>query len=102
MEVLLKRWITRDGERALVSECEARGVPGSEGTTCLICETDSTMRRIWSYPAEWHRLDDAKIFSLFEQPFVPAAPAPSAAPSRSARPPRLDDGQGAASMQAVA
>lgn len=102
MEVLLKRWVKRNGERVLVSECDARGVPGSPGAACLICETDSTMRRIWNYPADWQGLDDAKVLALFDQPFVPVSSAQPAAAAKPARPRRPESGQGAAQLSAAA
>ena len=68
MEVLLKRLVVRDGERVTVAEVDARGVPGALRESCLICETDHAMRRIWRYPTDWHRLDDAKVAALFDAP----------------------------------
>ena len=91
----------RGDERAIVSECEARGVPGSMGAMCLICETESAMRRIWSYPADWHHLADAKVFALFDQPFAAIPPAQPAA-SLPARPRRGDGGQAGGPNEAAA
>ncbi|MFL5560228.1 MAG: hypothetical protein ACJ79K_02025 [Gemmatimonadaceae bacterium] len=70
----------------MVAEVDARHVPGACRDYCLIRETDSQMRRIWHYPADWDRLDDAALVALFEAPY--AAPvarerqqaAPRAAP----------------------
>jgi hypothetical protein len=85
VEVLLKRWVTVDGERSLIAELDARDVPGARGDHCLIRSNDAAMRRIWSYPADWHRLEDAKLMALFEAPFTAAepkrAPAPVTVPS---------------------
>ena len=53
----------------MVSEADARGVPGAQNDSCLICETESAIRRIWHYPADWHRLDDEKLIALFDAPF---------------------------------
>ena len=94
----MKRWVVRDGERTLVRECDARGVPGALGTGCLICETDDSMRRIWSYPADWHRLEDAKLLALFDQPFV-VSPLP---PPRPARPWRGEGSASGGGMEAAA
>ena len=101
MEVLLKRWVRRDGERVLVTECDARFIPGSTGATCLICETDSTMRRIWSYPVDWEGLDDARVLALFDQPFVPVSSARQESPSKAARPRRADSGEGTTQLSAA-
>ena len=91
----------RDGERALVTEYDARGVPGATGTSCLVCETESAMRRLWSYPADWHRLDDRKLLSLFDQPFTAIPPA-DVNKSKVARPRGGDGGQSAASLDFTA
>lgn len=54
----------------MVSEADARGVPGAQNDSCLICESESSVRRIWHYPADWHRLDDDKLIALFDAPFT--------------------------------
>ena len=74
VEVLLKRWVVRGGERSMVAEADARDVPGAQGSHCLILETEALMRRIWHYPADWDRLDDSRLIALFETPFVSNAP----------------------------
>ena len=74
VEVLLKRWVVRGGERSMVAEADARDVPGAQGPHCLILETEALMRRIWHYPADWDRLDDSRLIALFETPFVGSAP----------------------------
>lgn len=102
MDVLLKRWVMRDGERTLVSECDARGVPGAAGTRCLICETDVAMRRIWSYPADWHRLEDARVLALFDQPFAVTPPANPPARPVQPRPRRGDGSESGGPMEAAA
>ena len=101
MEVLLKRWVMRDGVRALVTEYDARGVPGATGTSCLICETESAMRRLWNYPADWQRLDDGKLLALFDQPFAAIAPA-DVKKSKTARPRDGGGGQNAAPLVVTA
>jgi hypothetical protein len=70
MEVILKRWIVRETERWTVSEVDARDVPGARGSHCLICESDLSVRRLWSYPADWHRLEDNRLLALFAAPLV--------------------------------
>ena len=73
VEVLLKRWVLRGGERSMVAEADARDVPGAQGPHCLILETEALMRRIWHYPADWDRLEDSRMIALFETPFVGSA-----------------------------
>ena len=74
MEVLHKRWIVRDGERWTVSEVDARDVPGTCGDSCLICESDLSVRRLWRYPADWNGMDDAGLLDLFAAPLVRSTP----------------------------
>lgn len=74
MEVLLRRWIVRDGERWTITEVDARDVPGARGDYCLICESDLSVRRLWKYPADWHRVEDEKLLALFAAPLVSNAP----------------------------
>ena len=81
VEVLLKRWVTFAGERSLIAELDARDIPGACADHCLIRSTDVAMRRIWSYPADWHRLDDAKLMALFEAPVARQEPTRSPAPA---------------------
>ena len=101
MEVLLKRWVMRDGQRTLVSECEATGVPGAPGTSCLIWESDSAMRRIWNYPVDWHRMDDAQVLALFDQPYAATPPVQPASQTRPARP-RREGSASAGQIETVA
>jgi hypothetical protein len=70
MEVLLKRWIVRDSERWTVAEVDARDVPGAHGNVCLICDSDHSVRRLWAFPADWHRMEDARLLNLFTAPMV--------------------------------
>ena len=73
VEVLLRRVVVRDGERVTVAEIDARGVPGALRESCLICESDHAVRRIWRYPADWQHLDDARVAALFDAPHRLAA-----------------------------
>jgi hypothetical protein len=82
VEVLLKRWVVREGERSLVAEADARGVPGAQGPNCLIFENDVLMRRIWHYPADWNQLEDSRLIALFDRPFVSSGPGRVAACGR--------------------
>ncbi len=74
MEVLHKRWIVRDSERFTIAEVDARSVPGARGSCCLICESDLSVRRLWSYPADWNRMEDARVLALFAAPVVRNTP----------------------------
>ena len=75
MEVILKRWIIRDGERWTVAEVDAHDVPGSRGDRCLICESDLSVRRLWSYPDDWNRLGEEKLLGLFSAPLARKSPS---------------------------
>jgi hypothetical protein len=74
VEVLLKRWVVRDRERVLIAEVDARGVPGGSRASCLICDCEQSIRRIWNFPDDWDRMDDAKLLALFDAPYVRAEP----------------------------
>lgn len=52
------------GIRWHVAECSADGVPGAQGPFCLIFFSESTVRRIWDYPEEWHSLDPIALEAL--------------------------------------
>jgi hypothetical protein len=54
----------------MIAEVDARDVPGARSNYCLIRSTDAVMRRIWSYPADWHRLEEERLMALFEAPFA--------------------------------
>jgi hypothetical protein len=72
VEVLLKRWVLRNRERILIAEVDARTVPGASRASCLICDCEQSIRRLWNFPDDWHRMDDAKLLGLFEAPHVGA------------------------------
>ena len=67
----------------MIAEVDARHVPGARNDYCLIRSTDAAVRRIWSYPADWHGLEDGTLMALFEAPFAADAqrrdPAPATA-----------------------
>lgn len=86
VEVLLKRMVVGESERSVVAEVDARHVPGAQNDHCLICETERAIRRIWRYPADWHRMEDAKLMALFEQPFTAAKAAPAGEAQDRSRP----------------
>jgi hypothetical protein len=50
-----------------VREVDARRVPGSRGTTCLIFEAPDRIRRVWMFPAHWRVLDDASLWRLADR-----------------------------------
>ena len=70
VEVLLKRWVVRDGERVLIAEADARGVPGGSRASCLICDSERSIRRLWNFPDDWQRMPDEKLLALFDAPYV--------------------------------
>jgi len=69
VEVLLRRWIVRNCERVLISEVDARTVPGASRDSCLICESEGSIRRIWSFPDDWQQMGDATLLALFDAPY---------------------------------
>ena len=70
VEVLLKRWVVRDRERVLIAEIDARRVPGASRASCLICDCEQSIRRIWNFPDDWDRMEDGKLLALFETPYA--------------------------------
>ena len=49
-----------------VSERDATGVPGARAATCLIFESQSAVRRSWSFPPNWREMDDSALWRLSE------------------------------------
>lgn len=49
-----------------VREMDARDVPGARAPSCLICESTEVIRRLWDYPDDWRKLDDAELAKLCE------------------------------------
>ena len=54
----------RDGEPWQVTERACGEVPGARGARCLVFMSDSAMRRVWHYPADWRLLDAAALMEL--------------------------------------
>jgi hypothetical protein len=72
VEVLLKRWIVRGPERTLIAEVDAHGVPGASRASYLMCDSEQSIRRLWNFPDDWHRMEDASLLALFHAPYVQA------------------------------
>ncbi len=71
-----RRWLVREESRFMFSE----------QTSCLIASSEQAIRRIWSYPAGWETLPDARLVDLINAP-VPCrkgVPADSRDESRTA------------------
>lgn len=47
-----------------VWERDTRMDPGHRAATCLVFENEATVRRVWSYPANWHRMSPAELAAL--------------------------------------
>jgi hypothetical protein len=58
------REITAEGEVWRVTELDARETPGASGDRCLLFDSHSIGRRVWSYPDDWRRLPDAELYAL--------------------------------------
>ena len=61
-----ERLVERGDRHWTVREMDARGVPGARAPTCLICESTEVIRRLWDYPNDWRKLDDAALVRLCE------------------------------------
>jgi hypothetical protein len=60
-------WDHTAGREWRVSLADCRRVPGSRGTDCLIFDSGTTVRRVWSPPADWRSLSDAELLALAER-----------------------------------
>ena len=57
--------IDRDTATAwVVTELDARGIPGARGPACLLFDGPAAVRRVWAYPPDWERLPDAELVAL--------------------------------------
>ena len=56
--------IDRRGVEWRVREVDARATPGARAPRCLVCETHEVVRRLWRYPADWHRRADRDLLAL--------------------------------------
>ena len=48
----------------VVTELDARGIPGARAAACLLFDGPATVRRVWAYPPDWERLPDAGLIAL--------------------------------------
>lgn len=61
-----RRTFTVAGDLWSVSERDASGVPGARAPTCLVFESQGTVRRCWSFPPNWRDMDDSALSRLNE------------------------------------
>jgi hypothetical protein len=59
-----REFVDAEGRLWRVHEVPADRVPGARGSHCLIFSTTDTLRRIWSYPADWRTLPDSALAVL--------------------------------------
>ena len=59
-----KRFTDDDGIEWIVSECDARNIPGSPGARCLNFHSSEAVRRVWVYPASWRELLTPGLIAL--------------------------------------
>jgi len=59
-----KRFTDADGIEWIVSERDARNVPGALGAQCLIFHSSEAVRRVWVYPASWRELLTPGLIAL--------------------------------------
>jgi hypothetical protein len=50
-----------------VREMDATNIPGARADRCLIFDSESVVRRAWSFPRAWAELDDESIWALLER-----------------------------------
>jgi len=61
------RTIDRGESTWSVHEVDARDVPGTRGSSCLIFESPEAVRRAWVFPAHWRELDDDSLWLVGER-----------------------------------
>ena len=64
MDILLRRRVSSGDDHWLISEVDARSVPGARGDRCLVCQNEQVVRRLWFYPPGWHELSDVALIAL--------------------------------------
>ncbi|NUQ20957.1 MAG: hypothetical protein HOQ09_08345 [Gemmatimonadaceae bacterium] len=77
MDTLLKRRILSGTDHWLITEVDARGVPGARADRCLICQSEQVVRRLWVYPTKWHELSDEALVALCDGKLADRASPPS-------------------------
>jgi hypothetical protein len=66
MDVFPRRRLVCGTDRWLITEMDARAVPGALAERCLVSQSDMVVRRLWHYPADWASLSDVALIALFE------------------------------------
>jgi hypothetical protein len=58
--------VVRDGEEVKwrVREVDGHGVPAPRGARCLIFDSESAVRRVWDYPADWRDLPPSELAAV--------------------------------------
>jgi hypothetical protein len=62
-----QRVVEHGEQRWKVREVTTDAVPGAAAPRCLICESESVVRRIWRYPADWLALSDDDLCAICDQ-----------------------------------
>ena len=57
----------RNDVKWVVWEADARGVPGSNGSTALIFDSRDMTRRVWVFPRNWQQLNANELWALSER-----------------------------------
>lgn len=53
-----------DGTAWRVVECDAAGIPGARGPSCLIFFSEGLVRRLWDFPESWRSLTSEELEAL--------------------------------------
>jgi hypothetical protein len=58
--------VVRDGEEVSwrVREVDGETVPAARGSRCLIFDSESAVRRVWDYPADWRDLPPGELAAV--------------------------------------
>jgi hypothetical protein len=61
------RSFKRDDVTWVVREAEADRVPGAQGATSLVFDSQQAIRRAWLFPRNWYQLDASALWAVSER-----------------------------------
>ena len=61
------RTFKRNDVTWVVREADAGHVPGAQGATSLVFDSQQAIRRAWIFPRNWHQLDASALWDLSER-----------------------------------
>lgn len=49
-----------------IREFDSPRTPGAKAQVSLICESNSAVRRLWNFPANWRTMSELELLELFD------------------------------------